>query len=45
MLGVCTRLGKRLDIDPIIFQILFIFWGLSSFGTALLVYIILYFLL
>ena len=45
MLGVCTRLGKRLDIDPIIFQIIFIIWGVSSFGTALLVYVILYLLL
>lgn len=45
MLRVCTRLGKRLDIDPIILQIIFIIWGLNSFGTALLVYVILNLLL
>lgn len=45
MLGVCTELGKRFQVDPIFFQIGFIIWGLSSLGTALIVYFLLHFLI
>lgn len=45
MLGVCTRLGNALNIDPLWIQILFILWGLSSLGTALIVYSLLNFII
>jgi len=41
MLGVCERLGKSLDLDPLLFQVFFILWSFNSLGTALIVYFLL----
>lgn len=44
MLGVCHKLGAKLGIDPLLFQIIFILWFISN-PIALLWYIGLAFLL
>ena len=45
MLGVCTRLGKSMDLNRLLFQILFVVWSFNSLEIALIVYLILNFLL
>jgi phage shock protein C len=39
--GVCGGLGNFLDIDATIVRLLFAFGFIASFGTALLVYLVL----
>ena len=41
LLGLCGRLGKSFDIDPVIFQFLFIIWFINSGGIVFLWYFLL----
>jgi phage shock protein C len=43
--GVCGGLGKYFNLDPTIMRILWVVLGVGSFGTALIIYIILGFII
>lgn len=43
--GVCAGLAEYLNINPNLMRILWIIFGISSFGTAILIYIILRFVI
>lgn len=45
VVGVCLRLADKLDVDVVPLRILAVFALLGSFGTVLLLYFILHFLL
>jgi len=44
MLGVCQSLEKRIGIDRLLFQILFVIWAIND-PSAILWYILLAFIL
>ncbi|MCJ8275337.1 MAG: PspC domain-containing protein [Bdellovibrionales bacterium] len=45
ILGVCARLSEKFDMDVGLLRILAVIIGLGSFGTTILAYIILHFLI
>lgn len=45
VLGVCGGLGNYFDIDPKIVRIIFAIGTLIFFGTGVVVYLILYFIM
>ena len=45
ILGVCSRLSQRMDIDVGLVRVLAILIGLGSFGTTVIAYFIIHFIL
>lgn len=45
MLGLCERLEKEFDVPAWAFRLVFVFWALGNFPTALLCYIVLSFII
>ena len=43
--GVCGGLGEYLDVDPTVIRLLFILAVLAGFGSGIVVYIILMFIM
>ncbi len=43
--GVCGGIGEYFGIDPTIVRIIYVLAAIFSFGTALLIYIILIFII
>ncbi|MCX6639863.1 MAG: PspC domain-containing protein [bacterium] len=43
--GICGGFGKYFNLDPTIVRILWVVLGIGSFGTALILYVILIFVI
>lgn len=39
--GVCSGFGHYVNLDPVLFRVLAVILGFMSFGTALLLYLVL----